>query len=111
MKVVGSYAVKIDTTFPRPGWEEQDQSAWERALAPAVAGALAAANVEASDVRALGVAGQLDGCVAVDAAGEPLHAALIWQDRRAIDHVGGGSFAITGQVADASHMAPKIAWL
>jgi xylulokinase len=36
---------------------------------------------------------------------------LIWHDKRAAAHVVPGAFAVTGQVADPSHMAPKIAWL
>jgi xylulokinase len=111
--VLGAHAVPCTTTFPQPGWAEQDPLAWERALAPAVAGALAAAGRAPADVRALALTGQLDGCIAVDAACRPLHPALIWQDRRAVDHVASVAtqFDITGQIADASHMAPKIAWL
>jgi len=115
MNVIGSHAVPCATAHPRPGWAEQDPRAWEQALAPAIAGALADANVTPRDIAALAIAGQLDGCVAVDAHGAPLHAALIWQDRRAIEHTSRVApariFELTGQVADASHMAPKIAWL
>ncbi len=97
------------------GGGEQDPAEWERALAGAITGALAAARVRPGDVTALAIAGQLDGCVAVDAAGRALHPALIWQDRRAVaetalvdpDRV----HAITGQIADPSHLAPKLAWL
>lgn len=103
------------THHPAPDRAEQDPGAWEQVLGPAIAGALAAAGVHAEDIVALAIAGQLDGCVAVDAAGQPLHAALIWQDRRAVAEVTRADarrvFEIAGQVADASHMAPKICWL
>jgi len=115
MVVRGAHAVPCTTTFPEPGWAEQDPRTWEQALAPAIGGALAAAGIDASDVAALAIAGQLDGCIAVDTHGAPLHPALIWQDRRAGEHVARVAperlFALTGQVADASHMAPKLAWL
>ncbi|MBV8761169.1 MAG: hypothetical protein JO257_27985 [Deltaproteobacteria bacterium] len=107
--IVGAHAVPVATRFPQPGWAEQDPRAWEAALESAVAGALRGLN--ASAVAAIAIAGQLDGCVAVDAAGEPLHAALIWQDRRATAETQESPLDVTGQVADASHMAPKIAWL
>ena len=109
MTVLGARSVAVATSFPQPGWAEQDPKAWETALERAVAGALT--GLDASEVVAVAVAGQLDGCVAVDASGEPLHPALSWQDRRAVDHVRAVELEVTGQVADASHMAPKIGWL
>src|SRR5262249_15630644 len=75
----GRRAYAID--FPRPGWAEQDPRRWEDALGPAIAEALAVAGCAAGDVTALGIAGQLDGCVAVDASGGPLAPCLIWMDR------------------------------
>ena len=45
----------------------------------------------------------------------PLHPALIWQDRRATATPRAPTparvFELTGQVADPSHLAPKLAWL
>jgi xylulokinase len=115
LAVRGAHAVSVATAFPRPGWAEQDPTAWETAAAGALAGALAAARATAADIAALAIAGQLDGCVAVDGDGDPLHAALIWQDRRATDHAAHADaarvFDLTGQIADPSHLAPKVSWL
>ena len=66
LRVLGAHAIAIATTAPRPGWAEQDPHAWEAALAPAIAGALAAAGRQPTEIDALALAGQLDGCVAVD---------------------------------------------
>jgi xylulokinase len=113
--VRGKHSVPITTSFPSPGGAEQDPRAWEAALAPAIGGALAKANATAADVIAIAIVGQLDGCIAVDAACTPLHPALIWQDRRAIEDAARAPakqvFGLTGQVADPSHLAPKAAWL
>jgi len=115
LRVRGQHAVAYATSYPEPGCAEQDPGRWERALGPAIAGALAAAGVTAADIAAIAIAGQLDGCVAVDARGAPVHPALIWQDRRAVAQAtrvpSARVFAITGQVADPSHLAPKIGWL
>ncbi len=108
LRVLGDHQEPIATELPQPGWAEQDPLAWEAALERALAGALAGRT----DVAALALAGQLDGCVPIDAANRPLHRALIWQDRRAVEHVDridrARLHALTGQVADPSHMAPKI---
>ena len=100
------------TEYPRPGWAEQDPALWEAALAPSIASALAQAGRGADEIAGIGVAGQLDGCVAVDARGRALAPCLIWQDRRAVDELPVADvLARTGQVVDACHMAPKIRWL
>jgi xylulokinase len=113
--VLGQHAVGYATQYPHPDRAEQDPRAWEAALGPAIAGALAQAGVAPAAIAAIAIAGQLDGCVAVDAHGRPLHPALIWQDRRAVVEAARADaqlvFALTGQVADAGHMAPKLAWL
>ncbi|HUS30380.1 MAG TPA: FGGY family carbohydrate kinase [Kofleriaceae bacterium] len=114
-EVLGSHAIATTTHYPHAGHAEQDPHAWEAALAPAISGALAAAKCSAADVTAIGVSGQLDGCVACAADGTAMQAALIWQDKRADARLAivtpARLFEITGQVADAGHMAPKIRWL
>lgn len=119
LAVRGAHAVAYGTSYPQPDHAEQDPAAWEAALAPAMAGALAAAGARPADVAAIAVTGQLDGCVAVGADGRARHPALIWQDRRAtaeVAHALGridarALFARTGQVADAIHLAAKLRWL
>jgi xylulokinase len=99
---------------PRPGWAQQDPEVWEAALGPAVGEALARAGVAPDAVFALGVAGQLDGCVAVAADGAALGPCLIWMDRRAereMPALPADFRARTGLVADPGHMGAKIAWL
>ncbi|MEM9494002.1 MAG: FGGY family carbohydrate kinase, partial [Myxococcota bacterium] len=110
-----SYSVRT----PQPGWAEQDPHDWERALGPAVAEALARGRVAPDEVQAIGVSGQLDGCLGVTAEGEPVTPCIIWFDRRASELIpawltGDGADEFlqrTGVIADATHMAPKIRWL
>ncbi len=115
LAVRGQCAIEYPTVHPAPDRAEQDPRTWEAALAPAIAGALAEASVSASEIKAIAIAGQLDGCVPIDDRGEPVHRALIWQDRRAVAEVMRADrwavFSISGQVADPGHMAPKICWL
>ncbi|MBK7194304.1 MAG: FGGY-family carbohydrate kinase [Myxococcales bacterium] len=103
--------VAIATTHPRPGWAEQDPRAWERAVGVAIAAALADAGLAPAAISALGFTGQLDGMIAVDAAGAPLSPCWPWLDRRAgaaLPALDRDRFhATTGQVADPSHLAAK----
>ena len=113
--LLGQHAVPCETQRPAPDHVTQAARGWETALGVAIGGALAASGTRSEDVAAIAIVGQLDGCVPVGGDGAAIHDALIWQDRRAVDEALRVSatdvFAITGQVADASHMAPKILWL
>ncbi|MEX2648366.1 MAG: FGGY family carbohydrate kinase, partial [Alphaproteobacteria bacterium] len=115
LAVLGEASEPYQPSFPRPGWAEQDSALWTASLGRAVARALAEASVKARDVRALGLGGQLDGCVPTDAAGRALGPAIIWMDRRAEAEVRDVSAALVreraGVVLDATHMAAKIRWL
>jgi xylulokinase len=113
--VLGECAIAYQPRFPQPGWAEQDPQLWEDALRPAIAGALEAAGIASTEVTALGLTGQLDGCIAVGRDGLPLHPCLIWMDRRAEAEIAGidAGFVLekAGVVLDATHLAAKIRWL
>lgn len=112
LAVLGEASVPLSIDQPRPGWAEQDPRAWERALGPAVAAALRNAGAGPREVRGLGVAGQLDGCVAIDSAGAPLGPCLIWMDRRADAEVPAGLDALDlGVIPDGGHLGAKARWL
>lgn len=104
-----------DAHYPKAGWAEQDPKLWEAALSPAISAALDKAGVGPTDLSAIGIAGQLDGCVAVDPRNEPLGPCLIWLDRRAAlpGREGLAEYIRRhcGIVADPGHMGAKISWL
>jgi xylulokinase len=66
------------------GWAEQNPEDWWRAAQLAIAGALKAATAAgySAAVEAVGLTGQMHGCVMLDASGEVLRPALIWCDQR-----------------------------
>src|SRR5690348_15924118 len=64
------------------GWAEQAPDDWWRATREAIAGAMSAAKLTASEVQSVGLTGQMHGCVMLDADGNVLRPALIWCDQR-----------------------------
>ena len=115
MTVLADHQEPVGTDHPHPGWAEQDIAQWDEAWRVAVANVVSTALDRRHEIKALAFAGQLDGCVPVDQRGTPIGPALIWQDRRAVAEAklvdAARVHSITGQVADPSHMAPKIRWL
>ncbi len=115
----GEASVSYPIEYPQPTWAEQSADAWVDALIKAIRALLAKTAVAARDIQAIGLDAQVDGVVAVDADGRPLHPAMIWMDRRAVSQceVAGRQisqeavFTITGLNLDPSHVAPKIRWL
>jgi glycerol kinase len=69
--------------FPRPGWVEHDAAEiWDVTRGVAHA-ALADAGVAGPDLAGIGITNQRETAVAWDRrSGEPLHRAIVWQDRR-----------------------------
>lgn len=106
--------------FPQPGWVEHDAAEiWE--VTRAVAGeALADAEVRVGELVAVGIANQRETvCVWDPATGEPLHRAIVWQDRRTAERceelrAAGHEPLVrarTGLVLDPYFSATKIEWL
>ncbi|HLT18776.1 MAG TPA: FGGY family carbohydrate kinase, partial [Thermomicrobiales bacterium] len=72
LRGLGSASSGYAVSFPAPGRAEQAPALWEGALAPTIAAALENAQARPTEVIGLGIAGQLDGCIAVDGGNEPL---------------------------------------
>lgn len=69
-------------TYLDDGGVEQDPHSWSRALLAALRGCSAALASRGGVAGCLSVTAQRSSVIAVDAQGEPLHPALMWQDTR-----------------------------
>ena len=109
--------------FPKPGWVEHDANEiWASQIGVAVE-ALGRARIAARDVAAIGITNQRETTVVWDRdTGEPLHHAIVWQDRRTAEFCerlkkdGAGTAGVivqkkTGLLIDAYFSASKIRWI
>nr|WP_314385077.1 glycerol kinase GlpK [uncultured Cardiobacterium sp.] len=104
--------------FPKPGWVEHDaKEIWGSQIA-VLTEALAKSGLEAKDIAAIGVTNQRETTIVWDrATGEPVHNAIVWQDRRTAkycDSLHERSDWIrskTGLIIDAYFSATKVKWI
>src|SRR6058998_397621 len=81
--VVASAQKEFRQIFPRPGWVEHDATEiWATQLHTAKE-ALGRAGLTAADIAGVGITNQRETTVVWDReTGEPVHHAIVWQDRR-----------------------------
>jgi glycerol kinase len=104
--------------FPQPGWVEHDPKeifTTQRETAREAVG-----NTSLKDILAVGITNQRETTIVWDRqSGEPIHNAIVWQDRRTaplcaeLKEVGAESLVRerTGLVIDPYFSGTKIAWL
>src|SRR5678809_11466 len=80
---VGVSQREFQQIFPRPGWVEHDPKEILRTQRETAREVVAQARVKAKDIMALGITNQRETTVVWDRqTGEPIHNAIVWQDRR-----------------------------
>ena len=119
-QVVSMAQQELPQIYPQPGWVEHDPiTIWQTQLATAKA-ALAKAGITARQVHALGITNQRETSVVWNRrTGQPIHHAIVWQDRRAeptcADLRARGHEALvqtkTGLLIDAYFSGTKLRWL
>src|SRR5438552_19161250 len=78
----GYTALHEDMRMERPMWAEQRPENWWSAVVEAIRGALAAAGAAGTEVRGIGLSGQMHGLVILDRDHRVIRPALIWCDQR-----------------------------
>jgi glycerol kinase len=119
-RIAGRAYSEFGQHFPRPGWVEHDASEIWEVTRRVGHEALDAAGVDGGALAGIGITNQRETVVAWDrATGEPLHRALVWQDRRTAARCDelreAGHEALvrerTGLVLDPYFSGTKIEWL
>lgn len=105
--------------FPKPGLVEHDgKEIWASQVA-VLTEVLARSGLDAADIAAIGITNQRETTLVWDRqTGEPIHNAIVWQDRRTArycdqirDEHGARIHERTGLVLDAYFSATKLKWL
>ncbi|MBI5093578.1 MAG: xylulokinase [Candidatus Hydrogenedentes bacterium] len=118
-KVVASALVEYPLHSPKPNWAEQDPADWKRAAIEALSRLAHAPGIKVSDIKGLGLTGQMHGSVFLDANGRVLRNAILWCDQRTAKQCDDitskvGARKLIEMVCNPAltgFTAPKILWL
>jgi len=106
--------------YPQPGWVEHDPKEILATQRETMRESVRSANISLKDVMGVGITNQRETTIVWDRqTGEPIHNAIVWQDRRTapmcaeLKQVGAASLITerTGLVIDPYFSGTKIAWL
>jgi glycerol kinase len=119
-RIVAQAQQELPQIYPQPGWVEHDPMLiWRGQLATARE-ALSKAGLKASEIRAIGITNQRETTLVWSRkTGQPIHHAIVWQDRRGeplcstLREQGHGPLiqSRTGLLIDSYFSATKIKWL
>ena len=120
MKPIASAQEEFTQHFPASGWVEHDpDDIWNTVLSTCRA-AMDKAGVRASDIAGIGITNQRETTLVWDRhTGEPVHNAIVWQDRRTAEFCRGikgqghesDVTARTGLLLDPYFSGTKVNWI
>lgn len=70
----------------QPGWAEQEPDLWWEHARNAIHAVLKSANINSSDIQAIGISYQMHGLVCIDKDRKVLRPSIIWCDSRAVPY-------------------------
>ncbi|MBE5868172.1 MAG: xylulokinase [Lachnospiraceae bacterium] len=116
-KIVKTATRSYPVQYPQPTWSEQNPEDWWRAF---LSGVKELTNeIDTSQIKGIGVGGQMHGLVALDKDDNVIRPAILWNDGRTdketayLNEVIGKEklSQLTANIAFAGFTAPKILWL
>jgi glycerol kinase len=119
-RIAGRGYSELEQHFPRPGWVEHDAAEIWRVTRRVALEAISDAGIQGAQLDGIGITNQRETVVAWDpASGEPIHRALVWQDRRTAQRcaqlkAAGHEQLVrerTGLVIDPYFSGTKIEWM
>ena len=119
-RIVASSQREFEQHYPHSGWVEHDADGIWSDVIDVSREAIAKAGLEAAAISAIGITNQRETVVLWDrATGEPVHRAIVWQDRRTANFcrqlkMDGHEALVqerTGLLLDPYFSSTKLAWL
>lgn len=117
---IGTAQKEFQQIFPKPGWVEHNANEiWESQYS-VLNEVIQNCNISQKDIAAIGITNQRETTVIWNrSTGEPIHNAIVWQDRRTSEYCkslvdAGHSELIkkkTGLIIDAYFSGSKVKWL
>ncbi|MFX1454797.1 MAG: FGGY-family carbohydrate kinase [Promethearchaeota archaeon] len=116
--IIASDYQEWESYFPSPSYVEQNANTWWDSIKKTSERALTKSGIDKTDIVSLSVTNQRETIVPVDNEGNPLHNAIVWQDRRTIKQVEfiekeigiDKVYKTTGLTIDPYFSATKILW-
>jgi xylulokinase len=115
--IVATAARELALSHPAPLWSEQDPDDWVDAAIGAVDDLASAHPRQVSQVRGIGLSGQMHGATLLGEDGRPLRPAILWNDGRShaecekLEESCPSLHAIAGNLAMPGFTAPKLLWV
>ena len=109
---------EMEIIAKKNGWAEQDPEQWWTNLQAATRSVLSQADIDGSEIKAIGISYQMHGLIVVDKNQNVLRPAIIWCDSRAVPY-GEQAFNTLGKQFCLEHLlnspgnftASKLAWI
>ena len=114
-QIVDSESAELAVSRPQPLWSEQNPTDWWLAFCK-VMDALSSRQY-LSQVKAIGLSGQMHGATLLDKAGEIIRPAILWNDGRSakeceeLERAVTDSRQTTGNIMMPGFTAPKLLWV
>ena len=115
--ILRSVTFDYPISYPKSGWSEQNPTDWWDAFIKGIR--VLTENFDKARIRAIAVAGQMHGLVALDGADQVIRPAILWNDGRTAaetarlnEEVGKQKLSeYTANIAFAGFTAPKLLWM
>ena len=83
--IIASDYQEWESIYPTPSYVEQDANVWWTSIKKTIEAAIRKSGIDKTEIVSVSVTNQRETIVPIDKEGNPLHNALVWQDRRTTD--------------------------